>query len=851
MLPRFLAQTELATLDPLTNVPALVVPQEYVRAAAPNRGHLALGGNTDWLAMMQRVHQTLSWGDAPAALWQHSTATLTLSADLPLTYTVDDPTTATAVRRTVLKAGTWNFAGASILAVPLGLDVPLTEVQPNGAVTPSTYGQAQWFADDAAAQAFFRTLSTATPFGRESALRYVVVARRVGTTLQLVGQTLRSGAQLEAGLRDAEYSGDAQVTLLGRRINQDRNLILMGGGDITVSPASGGVTVVCTLNTLRVLVPGGYVTSYPSGTSPYTLTAASNGLFGTFSRTASTTGVLSVGPASLASRDLEGQLLLAVWDPADNVLRWMDGTAYRPLDSFPLGLPFSPAPAVLAEELATVSVFPSDAAADAGMPVGADWVGFVVEGTDRNEIRLTTREALTLQDTPAHEVLRAGAVRVSQLRLPATSSTIRVRDTAGTADAPFGCSILYSTELRHSVTVGDTLLTDPLHTTTVTADTQVTTPLVAGGGGITEIGASGAGVRVDTANSIVTLPGELRSRDGVGLFTLKDASGTSPGGVAAATANLSSYLHLSHVSTPDVRAPAAVRFRDAGGTSPQEIDVEAVRVSGSVYPRVEFVDTASRLVGVAEAAGIYEAGVGVYAGASLGSLSCQELRLAGVTSRIHVAASTCAVVATVDGMTLRSMRMEDLHLGGTVGAAHVRLGSNTDTLVITNAGETAPRDVRLRQLQVMGSSAAPFADPPDAIIRSVNGHTTVRNGPDTARANFLARNTVVAAGQVRHDGSNWVFTGVGVATVTYIEANGTWTLTFHVNFVPAGATLLPAVTFNTVHATPAAYWLRCTNLTVGQVVIQVGDGTGPLSLTDTPGQAQDFAFFVQVVALEP
>ena len=107
--------------DELDASGAPVVPLEPVAAVAPNRSTENVADSLDYLAALQRVHQTLSFGTAPRMEWDDASRVLTLGGNLVVRYVVDDPTSALPVlRSTTLKKGSYSFGTNTMVFIPLG-----------------------------------------------------------------------------------------------------------------------------------------------------------------------------------------------------------------------------------------------------------------------------------------------------------------------------------------------------------------------------------------------------------------------------------------------------------------------------------------------------------------------------------------------------------------------------------------------------------------------------------------------------------------------------------------------------------------------------------------------------------
>lgn len=412
--PPFVSNTELAVSG------SLVAPGEDVDADSVNRGHNALSKGTDYLALLQRVHQSLTLASAPRMTWSATSASLTLESDLTLRYVVDLPGSSLAVTRTVvLRRGVWSFgAGNEIMLLPLVLDGSADTVTffPNGTSSPAGHGGRQYLTDEAAAQQFLRSVSAAQ--GQKASLRYIVLARRAGTSLQLLNRhVLRTGVAVE-NLSDEGYSGEAQVVEIKALINRDRAMTLVGGGQALFTQVGASAQVITTA-AVRLLHAGGRVTTIANLTTGVLLTPANPVLICTVSRTASTTAEARASNWSDVSAAADNQVVLGAWDLTENIFRWRDGSGFRFEEQYAIGLPHALSATYLIEIITDEFVYPSDAAAHASLTgmTPTDRLAFVVTGTDREVVRPVTQDSVTVSGPAgaAVERVRAKGVRVEEI----------------------------------------------------------------------------------------------------------------------------------------------------------------------------------------------------------------------------------------------------------------------------------------------------------------------------------------------------------------------------------------------------------------------------------------------------
>lgn len=377
----YLSKAELADIDPTDNKPKLVVPGESVVAEAPNRGHNAIANSVDFLAKIHRAQQSMVITSSPDLTWNNATKQLTITGNLELSYTIDDPSMLVAVsRKTTLSSGSYDFGVGTIMMIPFGIDNDVT-ISPSGAASPASAGSVIYAADDAQLQSLIQAEVDAE--GRERAYRFFVFARVVGTSLQLFNRIiLRNGILVEDAVRDTEYGGDAAFQALSRRVNQDRGTIITGGGVITwlVDGLTGNGAVSASTQ-LQLRLPRGIVISTTNAVSGVTLTPINHLLAINLSRTDSmstTASMFATSPAAvLASND--NILVLAYWDAATDNLHWFEGTVYCDGDVFPIGQPNKPDPEEFLLDQVPFFVFPDGFTADAALPPGDARVAYVAK----------------------------------------------------------------------------------------------------------------------------------------------------------------------------------------------------------------------------------------------------------------------------------------------------------------------------------------------------------------------------------------------------------------------------------------------------------------------------------------
>lgn len=441
--------------DELDASGAPVVPLEPVAAVAPNRGTENVASSLDYLAALQRVHQTLSFGTAPRMEWDDASRVLTLGGDLVVRYVVDDPTsTLPVIRSTTLKSGSYSFGTNTMVFIPLGFDADV-EITAGGTVTPPSAGSLAYFKDDGEAQQFFRADTSAN--GRQNALKYIQFGRKAGTSLQVLGKVaLRNGAPVE-DFRDEEYAGDTVTQQTRRFINQDRNLMMYGAGEATFA-LSGSDRTMTTVSDLELVTANGTRTTVTGLVSGVTLTATNPVLAVTLNRTL---GSVAVNPAaatnfSALSSDNTDLTMLGFWDEVQDVFRWRDGSGYKPGTAHTIGLCCDFTPSFLIERILPELVFATDTAANTFLGgIGTtDRVVMVVDdgpNAPRDQIRFATQDSINVG--LAQETIRAYGI--SQQRIFATDASVagpdvvKVRDAGDAADGSMSMESAHVNTLRN------------------------------------------------------------------------------------------------------------------------------------------------------------------------------------------------------------------------------------------------------------------------------------------------------------------------------------------------------------------------------------------------------------------
>lgn len=571
--------------DELDASGAPVVPLEPVAAVAPNRGTENVASSLDYLAALQRVHQTLSFGTAPRMEWDDSTRDLTLGGDLVVRYVVDDPTSALPViRSTTLKSGTYSFGTNTMMFIPLGFDADV-ELFAGGATTPT------YFRDDGEAQQFFRT-DTSTN-GRQNALKYIQFARKAGTSLQVLGRVvLRSGAPVE-DFRDEEYAGDTVTQQTRRYINQDRNLMMYGAGEATFA-AVGADRKMTTTNDLEVVTANGTRTTV-TGISSVILNATNPVLAVALNRTLGSVVVKAAAATNFLamSSDNTDLTMLGFWDEVQDVFRWRDGSGYKPGTSHTIGLCCDFTPSFIIEDILLPDlVFATDAAANTFLGgIGAtNRVVMVVDdgpNAPRDQIRFATQDSINVG--LAQETIRAYGISQQRMFAADPTSVVTVRDAGDAADGSLsmesahvntlrnrGGSASGDLEVRNSTGVALDNLTAAVLRSDVRTETDVIRAATALGTVISVLdGAGGDNAILDVQNVQV----EALYCDKPGLppiLSVEDAA--SPGTLCPIEAQQGLFSEYVTVGTGVVRSSTAeVALRDAAGGPVVDVRAKDVR----------------------------------------------------------------------------------------------------------------------------------------------------------------------------------------------------------------------------------------------------------------------------------
>ena len=442
--------------DELDASGAPVVPLEPVAAVAPNRGTENVASSLDYLAALQRVHQTLSFGTAPRMEWDDASRVLTLGGDLVVRYVVDDPTsTLPLIRSTTLKRGSYSFGTNTMVFIPLGFDADV-EITAGGTVVPPSEGSLAYFKDDGEAQQFFRADTSSK--GRQNALKYIQFGRKAGTSLQVLGRVvLRNGAPVE-DFRDEEYAGDTVTQQTRRFINQDRNLMMYGAGIATFSTAGAGTRSIQTVSNLELITANGTRTTVTGLVAGVSLTTTNPVLAVSLNRTL----LASVGNPAIAtnfsalSSDRTDLTMLVFWDEVQDVFRWRDGSGYKPGTAHTIGLCCDFTPSFLIERILPELVFATDAAANTFLGgIGAtNRVVMVVDdgpNAPRDQIRFATQDSINVG--LAQETIRVYGI--SQQRIFATDASVagpdvvKVRDAGDAADGSMFMESAHVNTLRN------------------------------------------------------------------------------------------------------------------------------------------------------------------------------------------------------------------------------------------------------------------------------------------------------------------------------------------------------------------------------------------------------------------
>ena len=582
--------------DELDASGAPVVPLEPVAAVAPNRGTENVASSLDYLAALQRVHQTLSFGTAPRMEWDDASRVLTLSGDLVVRYVVDDPTsTFPVIRSTTLKSGSYSFGTNTMVFIPLGFDADVL-ITAGGTVVPPSAGSLAYFKDDGEAQQFFRA-DTGTN-GRQNALRYIQFGRKAGTSLQVLGKVvLRNGAPVE-DFRDEEYAGDTVTQQTRRYVNQDRNLMMYGAGIATFSSTDPSVRLVRTTQNLELLTSNGTRTTVTGLVAGVKLTATNPVLAVSLNRVL---GSVAPKPAtatnfSALSSDNTDMVMLGFWDEVQDIFRWRDGSGFAPGYSYRIGLCCDFTPSFLIERILPELVFATDALAyaDLASRPATNRVAMVVDNFNatRDRIRLITQESIDgggAASAPA-ETLRAAGVEIATIYAAGAVSGGITRlqvlnaigaDKARVEAALVGASRLVDYQANGSieVTQADGVTAGDLSADSLIADTAVLTPEIHAAAGDTVEFRDSSGADLAVVASRYVHVDRIRGTQPTLRIENASALGTLHP-IQASQGLFEGFVRVdgTGLSEPQVRAAGAeVAFRDSAGVNVVDVRAKDVR----------------------------------------------------------------------------------------------------------------------------------------------------------------------------------------------------------------------------------------------------------------------------------
>lgn len=363
-----------------------VNPGQAIDAQVSNPRVFTVAGSVDALHKVQRALSTMTMaGPLPNLLWSASTRILTISGSpLVLRYTVFGPDEGTEPAYSVtFLTGQYSFGPTSIMLVPIGLGEGGIIVGPPGSIVSGPEGaQVHYALNDPQAQSI---LAATMATDADAALALFQFARVTGNHLSLFNrQVLRNNIPVVDGYEDAQYANRADLAAIWRAVNQDRSLVITGGGDVQFSHVPLATTAaVVFASDLRIYLPSGITLDVPA-TGALTLSTTANVISVVLSRTdgSTTTGALSVSNlASVSSSSDNAVLILAIWRVDEDRLYWVNGNVHRSGDIFPIGLsgriPFIEA----AEGIAGVSQFATAELADEALDSGHTRVVWLVDET--------------------------------------------------------------------------------------------------------------------------------------------------------------------------------------------------------------------------------------------------------------------------------------------------------------------------------------------------------------------------------------------------------------------------------------------------------------------------------------
>lgn len=578
-LPTYKSEQELETSGDL------VQRFEPVNANVPNRAHLVNAESRDFLAMYQRIMSTIQFGTAPSLRWDNANSRLEISgSSLELHYTVEDLISAGPVLRKIsIVSGSHNLGGGNkIFTVPIGLTAD--SVVPLGGIDR--------YVSDEQFRLVLKTIASVS--GREATFSRFVFARRVGSSLVLFnGLVLRDLVQVTNGFRDSEYAGDTAFAGLTKIINQDRNLVFIGGGDIEFSiPVATQASIIASLP-LKIVMPTGVtitINNLHVGAG-VGLTSTDNKIVLGVSLNRDASDFKSAQKYTLAeiSSANNNILVLGIWDVANSRFHWVQGSQYRPGDRFPLGLPSAVDPELFIEELVPYLVYETGADALSGplqLPPATDRVAFVVDAATRREVRIITRDSVQYSDASLFDVeypsetLLAGEVAVDSVK-PLSGDTVFVLDDVG---APGIASMLAveTEEIRlgsgATLPIVDSGLGDTVKLTVNTVETT---------GNIT------AGVSLYAEDSVFAITGNISAANGDVLALTGNvvaATDVTAGVDVVAYGNVTATGHVligGSAGVAQVRSPEAeFRFMDELASSYRDARLKDLSVG-----LVGFADT--------------------------------------------------------------------------------------------------------------------------------------------------------------------------------------------------------------------------------------------------------------------
>jgi hypothetical protein len=226
-----------------------VLNGEDVEAEVANRPHDQSFVNSDWLASTLNADRNLVIRGGGSLTWDHGTAQLHISERLYIEAPNERLSGSGGVTRTILNQGTLSFGTHRLAALRINRAQLVTR----------SVSEVVFFPSFEAFRNALEGLSSSTQRGR---FEYLLLAARnltgsenLSTDLILWdGRRIRSGFQLiHQGSTDTQYAQQASVSSLETTVNQNLNLRILGGGNLTWD--AGGLNRLSLGEDLVVVLP--------------------------------------------------------------------------------------------------------------------------------------------------------------------------------------------------------------------------------------------------------------------------------------------------------------------------------------------------------------------------------------------------------------------------------------------------------------------------------------------------------------------------------------------------------------------------------------------------------------------